>query len=141
MSDHPLIERVRSSRVPVADLIGFSIDPIGDGQARGWLDVTPRHANPMGTLHGGILCDVADATMGVAFVTTLATDELFTTMSLAIHFFRPVWVARLRFEARVVNRGKNNGYIECDIADLDGKRIAKAISTCTVLRGEQAKIR
>ena len=141
MSDHPLIERARSSRVPVADLIGFSIEPLGDGQARGWLDATTRHANPMGTLHGGILCDVADAAMGMAFVTTLAPDESFTTMSLAINFFRPVWVARLRFDARVVNRSKNNGYVECDIADPDGKRIAKAMSTCTVLRGEQAKIR
>jgi uncharacterized protein (TIGR00369 family) len=105
------------------------------------LDATPRHANPMGTLHGGILCDVADAAMDTAFVTTLAPDESFTTMSLAINFFRPVWVARLRFDARVVNRSKNNGYIECDIADPDGKRIAKAMSTCTVLRGEQAKTR
>ena len=141
MSDHPLIERARSARVPVADLIGFSVEPLGDGQARGWLDATTRHANPMGTLHGGILCDVADAAMGMAFVTTLAPDESFTTMSLAINFFRPVWVARLRFDARVVNRSKNNGYVECDIADLDGKRIAKAMSTCAVLRGEQAKIR
>jgi uncharacterized protein (TIGR00369 family) len=95
----------------------------------------------MGTLHGGILCDVADAAMGMAFVTALATDESFTTMSLTINFFRPVWEARLRFDARVVNRSKNTGYIECDIADLDGKRVAKATSTCTVLRGEQAKIR
>ena len=63
----------------------------------------------MGTLHGGILCDVADAAMGMAFVTTLAPDESFTRMSLAIHFFRPEWVARLRFDARVVNRSKNNG--------------------------------
>ena len=92
MSDHPLVERARSSRVPVADLIGFSIEPVGDGQARGWLDATSRHANPMGTLHGDILCDVADAAMGMAFVTTLATDESFTTMLLAINFFRPVWV-------------------------------------------------
>jgi uncharacterized protein (TIGR00369 family) len=80
MSDHPLIQHARSSRVPVADLIGFSIEPLGDGQARGWLDATPRHANPMGTLHGGILCDVADAAMGMAFVTTQAPDESFTTM-------------------------------------------------------------
>ena len=100
-----------------------------------------RSGNDMDTYMEGILCDVADAAMGMAFVTTLAPDESFTTMSLGINFFRPVWVARLRLDARVVNRSKNNGYIECDIADPDGKRIAKAMSTCTVLRGEQAKIR
>jgi acyl-coenzyme A thioesterase PaaI-like protein len=52
-----------------------------------------------------------------------------------------VWEARLRFDARVVNRSKNTAYLECDITDHDGKRIAKAASTCTVLRGDQAKAR
>ena len=129
------------SRVPVAELIGFSVEPLGNGQATGSLDAGPEHANPMGTLHGGILCDVADAAMGVAFVTTLQPDESFTTMSLTINFFRPVWQARLRFDARVVNRGKNTGYVECDVTDPDGRRVAKATSTCTVLRGDQAKTR
>ncbi|HKC82117.1 MAG TPA: PaaI family thioesterase, partial [Gemmatimonadaceae bacterium] len=69
--------------VPVAALIGFSIEPLGDGQAVGRLEVGPQHANPMGTLHGGILCDVADAAMGMAFVTTLKPDESFTTLSLS----------------------------------------------------------
>jgi uncharacterized protein (TIGR00369 family) len=141
MSDHPFIERALTSRVPIAALIGFSIEPLGNGQALGWLDAGPQHANPMGTLHGGVLCEVADAAMGVAFVTTLDSDESFTTMSLAINFFRPVWQARLRFEARMVNRSRNTGYLECDITDHEGKRIAKATSTCVVLRGEQARLR
>jgi uncharacterized protein (TIGR00369 family) len=68
-------------------------------------------------------------------------DESFTTMSLTINFFRPVWHATLRAEARVVNRSKNVGYIECDIIDENGRRIAKAISTSTALRGNQAKAR
>ena len=141
MSDHPLVDRVRSARVPVAELVGFTIEPIGNGHALGWLDAGPRHANPMGTVHGGILCDVADAAMGMAFVTTLQPNESFTTMSLMINFFRPVWKARLRFDAHVVNRSKNTGYVECDITDPEGKLIAKAMSTCTVLRGEHAKAR
>ena len=95
----------------------------------------------MGTVHGGILCDVADAAMGIAFVTTLPPDESFTTMSLTINFFRPVWEARLRFDAHVVNRSKNTGDVECEISDPDGKLIAKAMSTCTVLRGDHAKVR
>ena len=141
MSDHPLIDRLRTSRAPVADLIGFSIEPLGNGKAVGWLDAGRRHANPMGTVHGGIMCDVADAAMGIAFVTTLQADESFTTMSLTINFFRPVWEARLRFDARVVNRSKNTGYLECDVTNPEGRLIAKAMSTCTVLRGDQAKVR
>jgi acyl-coenzyme A thioesterase PaaI-like protein len=41
----------------------------------------------------------------------------------------------------VVNRSRNTGYVECEITDHDGKRIAKATSTCMVLRGEQARLR
>ena len=59
----------------------------------------------MGTLHGGILCDVADAAMGMAFASTLAPEESFTTVELKINFFRPVWQAPLRAEGTVVQRG------------------------------------
>lgn len=138
---HPLVERASNSRVPIAELIGFGVEAIGDGRATATLDAGPQHANPMGTLHGGVLCDIADAAMGMAFVSTLAPDESFTTMSLTINFFRPVWRAHLRAEARVVNRSKNTGYLECEIADQDGRLVAKAASTCTVLRGEHAKVR
>jgi uncharacterized protein (TIGR00369 family) len=86
-------------------------------------------------------CATADAAMGIAFVTTLQPDESFTTMSLTINFFRPVWEARLKFDAHVVNRSKNTGYVECDITDPEGRLIAKAMSACTVLRGDQAKTR
>jgi len=59
----------------------------------------------MGTLHGGILCDIADAAMGMAFASTLAPGESFTTIELKINFFRPVWEARLRAEGKVVPYG------------------------------------
>ena len=126
---------------PVARLIGFEVERAENGESVGSLTADERHSNPMGTIHGGILCDLADAAMGMAFVSTLAPNESFTTMSLSIQFFRPVWQTRLRADARIVNRGRNVGYIECDVTDQDGKAVAKATSTCMVLRGEQAKTR
>jgi len=137
---HPLIERAQS-KVPIADLVGFRIDEASGGRAVASMQAGPQHANPMGTLHGGVLCDLADAAMGMAFVSTLSSDESFTTMALSINFFRPVWQTLLRAEARVVNRGKNVGYLECDVTDQDNKLVARATSTCFVLRGEQAKAR
>jgi uncharacterized protein (TIGR00369 family) len=138
---HPLIERARTTSVPVADLIGFRVEEIADGRAVASLDAGPRHANPMGTLHGGILCDIADAAMGMAFASTLASTESFTTMTLAMSFLRPVWQASLRAEARVVHRGRNVGHLECEVTDQHGRSIARATSTCFVLRGEQARAR
>jgi uncharacterized protein (TIGR00369 family) len=138
---HPLIRKVLTAKPPIAELIGFEVVEIGDGHAVGSLQAGPQHANPMGTLHGGVLCDVADAAMGMAFASTLAPEESFTTIALSINFFRPVWQSRLRAEARVINRGRKVGYLECEVTDQDGKRVAKANSTCFVLREEQAKER
>lgn len=131
--------RAKTNGVPVARLIGFEAKDINDGRATVVLAAGPQHANPMGTLHGGILCDIADAARGMAFASTLAQEESFTTVELKINFFRPIWVACLKAEARVVRRGRSLGYVECEISDERGRLIAKAASTCLVLRGDDAK--
>ena len=131
-------ERASANDVPVARLVGFKVKEITQGRATVLLAAGPQHANPMGTLHGGILCDIADAAMGVAFASTLAPDESFTTVELKINFFRPVWHAELKAEGAVVERGRTVGYVECNITDEQNRLIAKAASTCMVLRGEKA---
>jgi uncharacterized protein (TIGR00369 family) len=131
--------RAKTNDVPVARLIGFEAKEIADGRATVTLAAGPQHANPMGTLHGGILCDIADAAMGMAFASTLGPDESFTTVELKINFFRPVWEARLQAEGKVVRRGNSLAYVECEVTDEQGRLVAKAASTCLALRGEHAK--
>lgn len=133
-----LRERAKVNDVPVARLIGFEAAQIGEGRATVTLAAGPQHANPMGTLHGGILCDIADAAMGMSFASTLAPDESFTTIELKMNFFRPVWQAQLKAEGTVVQRGRTIGYMECTITDEQNRVIAKAASTCMVLRGDMA---
>ena len=131
-------ERAKTNDVPIARLIGFEAKDIADGRATVVLAAGPQHANPMGTLHGGILCDIADAAMGIAFASTLAPDESFTTVELKINFFRPVWQAQLQAEGTVVRRGHTIGYVECTITDEENRLVAKAASTCIALRGQKA---
>ena len=133
--------RAKTNDVPIARLIGFAVKEIAEGRAVVTLAAGPQHANPMGTLHGGVLCDISDAAMGMAFASTLAPGESFTTVELKINFFRPVWEAQLRAEGKVVRRGSTMGYIECEIMDESSKLVAKASSTCMVLRGERAEER
>lgn len=124
---------------PIAHTLGFAMTAIGAGSARFEMDAAPeRHANPMGTLHGGVLCDLADAAMGMAFASTLVEGESFTTLELKINYLKPVWRAHLTADARVVRRGRQIGLVECDISDGEGALIARASSTCMVLRGERA---
>jgi uncharacterized protein (TIGR00369 family) len=131
-------ERVKTNDVAVARLIGFEVKTIADGRATVVLAAGPQHANPMGTLHGGILCDIADAAMGIAFASTLGPDESFTTIELKINFFRPVWQAQLKAEGAVVRRGQTIGYVECIISDEENRLVARAASTCMALRGQKA---
>jgi uncharacterized protein (TIGR00369 family) len=123
---------------PVARLVGFRIVEVAPGRAVFAMEAGPQHANPMGTLHGGILCDISDAAMGIAYASTLEEGETFTTLELKINFLKPVWNARLRAEAHVVKRGRTVGLVECDVVDETGSLVARASSTCLTLSGEKA---
>src|SRR6267143_3407025 len=124
---------------PVGKLIGFRPTSIEHGKAVFELQAGPQHANPMGTLHGGIICDVADAAMGTAYATTLGDGETFTTLELKINFLRPFWSGRLVATARTVKTGRTIGLVECDVTDPDERLVARAMSTCMTLRGEMGE--
>ncbi len=140
-----LLDRVRAMiagtapQPPVADLIGFRVVEVEKDRAVFALDAGPQHANPMGTLHGGILCDLADAAMGIAYASTLEEGETFTTLELKINFFKPIWTARLTATARIVKRGRTVGMTECDVVDEKGSLVARASSTCMTLSGKMAE--
>jgi uncharacterized protein (TIGR00369 family) len=104
-----------------------SVEP---GHAVFEIEADDRHHNPMGTLHGGVYCDLADAAMGSAYAATLGEGETFTTIELKINFLRAVRKATLTAEARVVKAGGTLGYVECDVKDQTGRLVARAASTC-----------
>lgn len=129
------------SAAPVAKLVGFTLKSLEQGKAVFELEAGPQHANPMGTLHGGIVCDVADAAMGTAYATTLGDGESFTTLELKINFLRPFWSGRLVATGRVVKGGRTIGLTECDVTDAEGRLVARAMSTCMTLREGQSERR
>ena len=124
---------------PIGKLLGLKLSTPADGRAIVEFEATERYANPMGTLHGGVLCDVADAAMGAAYRSTLTDGESFATLELKINFLRPVWKAKLRAEASMVHAGKIVGLVECEIFDEQRLLVAHASSTCMTLRGELAE--
>jgi len=119
---------------PAGRLLGFVLKEVEPGRAVFEMKADERHHNPMGTLHGGIYCDLADAAMAYAYAATLGEGETFTTVELKINFFRAVRKGKLTAEARVVRAGANLGYVECDVKDGEGKLVARASSTCMKLR-------
>ena len=102
-----LIEKLVSGELPqppVGQLIGFKLASAKPGEAVVELNADKRHANPMGTLHGGVLCDIADAAMGIAYASLLDDEESFTTLERKINFIKPVWNANLRAISHVVRK-------------------------------------
>ena len=137
-----LIEKILSGEItppPIARLIGFQLTAIEAGEAVVEFEATEAHTNPMGTLHGGVLCDIADAAMGLAYAAALDEGESFTTLELKINFLKPVWKGKLRARGRVVKQGRTVSLVECDITDDQGALVARANSTCMTLRGEQSR--
>ena len=94
---------------PVAKLIGFDVVLVEPGKSVIEFQVMEAHRNPMGTLHGGILCDIADAAMGIAYGSNLEDGESFTTLELKINFLKPVWNAHLRAIGRQRRQHRPSG--------------------------------
>jgi len=122
---------------PAATLIGMRLESFAEGEALVALDATAAHANPMGTVQGGVLAAVADAAMGWALMTTLGENESYTTLEVKVNFLKPVWAGRLEARGRVKSAGRTVSLVECDVLS-GGKLVAHGVSTCMTLRGEQA---
>ena len=123
----------------IAKTLGFKLIEVGPGTATMEIVAdTQKHANPMGTVHGGVLCDIADAAIGTAHATSLKEDESFTSIDMQINFFRPVWNGRIRAVAKPVNVGRQISRYVCDILRDDDKLVAQVSSTVMTLRGDQA---
>lgn len=133
-----LLEKVAIGELPgspVSQVLGFEVKEVELGRVVIEMPVSSRFHNPLGTLHGGILCDIADAAMGYAFVTTLADDELFTTVEIKLNFLKPVFEGVLRAEGKLIKKGSTMGLLECYVTDEKGSIVAHSTSTCTVLKG------
>lgn len=120
---------------PIAQLLGIEIIEVEKGMAVLEMEVSEKFHNPMGTLHGGVLCDLSDLAMGYAFISSLADDELFTTVEIKLNFLKPIWEGKLRAKSKMIKKGNSMGLVECHVYDKRGSLVAHSTSTCMVLKG------
>jgi uncharacterized protein (TIGR00369 family) len=124
---------------PAATRIGMRLASFEDGAAVVELEADASHANPMGTVQGGILAALADAAMGWAYMTTLGEGESYATLEIKMNYLRPVRQGHLEARARLRHAGRTVGLLECDVVGEGGKAVAYAVSTCMTLRGGAAE--
>jgi uncharacterized protein (TIGR00369 family) len=128
------IKEGKADPPPIAKTLGINLVEAHEGVAVATMKVDERYHNPMGTLHGGIMTDLADLSMGVAIATLLGDNESFTTLELKINFLRPVCQTVLRAEAKVVHRGRTIALVQSILTNEEGKEVARATATQFILR-------
>jgi len=124
----------------ISRLLNFRITAIDDASATLELDADAAlHGNQQGTVHGGLLCELADAAIGTAHSTLMQEGESFTSIDLKATFLRPVWQERLQARAWATHRGRSISHYRCEIQREDGKMIATVESAVMTLKGDRAQ--
>ena len=123
----------KARRPPVMVTLGMKVVRLGGGEATLSMEVNRRFHNPMGTLHGGIMTDLADACMGLATISTLHEGETFTTLELKMNLLRPVNRGKIICEAKVLHRGRTIALAEAAVKNSEGKEVARGVATQMIL--------
>jgi uncharacterized protein (TIGR00369 family) len=122
---------------PIAAVFGFAITEVGDGEVR--FEMTPDESmyNPIGAIHGGVVCTLLDTVIGCAFQSTLPAGASYTSIELKVSYLRPVHPDRGRLTAHgwVTKPGRRVGFGEGDVRDPEGKVVATASGSLLVLDG------
>lgn len=120
--------------------------PVGDTLGMTWIEVergrvvfavVPQewHANPIGTVHGGVLATLLDSAAACAVHSTLPAGTAYTTVDLNITYVRSVTTAtgELRCEGTVLSRGSRTALAQAQVRDAEGRLVAHATSTCLLM--------
>lgn len=123
----------------VSRLLGLEIVAVDERVAAVRIDADVElHGNQQGTVHGGLLAELADAAIGTAHSTVIEPGESFTSLDLSARFVRPAWSGPLTATARCTHPGRTVSQYQCEITRDDGKVVAVVSSAVMTLRGEAA---
>ena len=114
---------------PAIKTLGMKLLQLSEGRSVLEMNVDEHLHNLSGTMHGGMIADIADAAMGIAIATTISPDEDFTTMEMKISFFRPHIKGPLRAEGVVAKRGRRVAFTEAVLTNGEKQIVAKANGT------------
>ncbi len=120
---------------PMARLMGFRLVDVDYGLAV--FECTPDESayNPIGVVHGGLVCTLADSAAGCAVQSTLDAGVAYTSIDINVTYLRPVTkdTGLIRATARTTKPGRRVAYATVEVTDSGGKLLAQATSSCLVM--------
>lgn len=123
----------------ISNTLNIRVTAVDSGTATVEIDADALiHGNQQGTVHGGLICELADAAIGTAHSTLMSEGQSFTTIELKTNFYRPVWKSKLEATARPLQTGKTITHYICEIRNDEGKLVALTTSTVMTLYDDKA---
>ena len=117
------------------DLIEMAVDIDATGEATAVIEAREEHLNAHGTVHGGVLASLADASMGAAMLGATHGDQSPVTVSLTVTYLEPAPPGRLIATARIRRLGRHLTVAEADLVTGDGSTVATALGTFANVAG------
>jgi uncharacterized protein (TIGR00369 family) len=123
---------------PIAVLLGFAVEEVGEGRVVFAVEPGEHHYNPIGVVHGGLAATLLDSAMGCAVHTLLPLGRGYTTLEIKVNYVRALSreSGRVRAIANVIHVGGRTATAEGRIVDAGGKLYAHGTTTC-LLFGEK----
>jgi uncharacterized protein (TIGR00369 family) len=124
----------RAAPPPIAALLGMDIVSIEEGKVAFNLDVDEHLYNPIGSVHGGVLCTLLDSAMGCAVQTTLPAGRAYTTLELKVNLVRALRLGTPSVIAtgEVITSGRRVATASGRVVGPEGELYAHATTTCLV---------
>jgi uncharacterized protein (TIGR00369 family) len=109
------------------DLLGCHFDELGPTRLTGWFEVGPRHHQPAGLLHGGVLASVVETFASIGAWFAIRDTGLQTVgVANATDFLRSTTEGRLDVVATAVFQGRTQQLWDVVITRAaDGKDVAR----------------
>ena len=119
---------------PIASLLGMSLVSVDPGEAVFTLTPDESMFNPIGVVHGGVVCTLLDSALGCALHTTLPAGKGYTSVEIKVSYLKAVLPSSglLTATGRVVRAGSRVGFTEGEVRDASGAIVATATSTLLV---------
>jgi uncharacterized protein (TIGR00369 family) len=120
---------------PIAKLLGMDIETVDVGTVAFGLEPHESHYNPIGVVHGGIVCTMLDTVMGCAVHSTLEPGWGYTSIDLNITYLRPITLATGRVVATgtIVKGGKRVSFASGEVKDAAGNILATGTSSLLMM--------
>lgn len=117
--------------IPASDTLGFERRDTGDPNEVSFIwTVPPELCNSAGNLQGGIVAAFADAVLGGLCATQLAEEMYPALAEMKISFLRPAPAGtKIVGTGRLLKAGKRLMFAEVEVADEQGRLIAKVSGT------------